>query len=284
MPSKSPKQQAFFKAVKRAKHDPDYGDERLRKVASSMTDKDIGDFANHLAEFKVKKAVLSILKDVRESVEISEPMYLESEDMGGKGIDPIASEDNYQVEWAKYLPQFLGQPFQPKELEALTTFEKDPISPTKEQLKTGGRIEEVWYKSKDEMGMNKVTVIKKLKDGGQFSYNAFRKEDKPTPPEQEQGQDQEMNAGGLPPLGGEEPLPPLQEVDPSQLGGGTPPAQPTMTPPGSANPPTTPNNPSDEDNEKKKKLDDITVIKSILFKDEIKGGAILIEFLKKIKI
>ena len=48
MPSKSIKQQHFFQVVKRAKHDPDYGDARVKKVAGSMSDSDIDDFANSL--------------------------------------------------------------------------------------------------------------------------------------------------------------------------------------------------------------------------------------------
>ena len=289
MPSKSSKQQRFFQAVKHAKHNPNYGDERLHKVADSMTDSDIDDFANHLAEFKIKKAVLAILKDVKEQVGISEPMYLQEDDESQSSIEPIADEFHREVEWAKYLPQFVGQPLLPKEKEALSNFDVDPVSPTREQLKGQGRITEVWYKGKDKMGVNKITVIKKMKDGGQFSYNAFRKEDRPIPADQQQKmeKDKEMNAAGAtPPAGG---LPPLQELatytPPTQMAQEPPALGPTNNPPvGAANPPTTVDDPQNDKNQKKKKTEDVIVIKSILFKDEIRGAAILIEFLKKLNL
>ena len=137
-------------------------------------------------------------------------------------------------------------------------------------------MQEVWYKGTDEIGMNKTTVIKKLKDGGQFSYNAFVKSEKPVPVGQK-----DLGAGGG---GNDLGLPPLEEQGPQM--GGTMPTPPATPPPGSANPPTTPDDPTDDQEKKKednKEKEKVTLTKSILFEDEIKGAAILVEFLKKIK-
>ena len=51
-------------------------------------------------------------------------------------------------------------------------------------------------------------------------------------------------------------------------------------PPGSPTPPPTETPEKQEEKEK----DDIIVTKSVLFKDDIKGAAILIEFLKKLDL
>jgi hypothetical protein len=250
MPSISKRQKRFFQAVKRAKHDPKYGDERLRKVAGSMTDKDIDDFSKQIAELKMKKAVLSVLKD------IVEPMYL-NEDIGDEenSVDPIAKTFTVKEDWAKYIKPYIGQPLLPKESEALQGF--------KEKQPTTIARTEIWYNSTDEFGMSKTTVIKKMKDSGQFSFTAFQKQESQNPEEDkgEEGQESDMgmdnmNAGGPP------------ESPQGQL------------PPGSPTPPTSSSSTEQDKTEK----DDITVTKSILFKDEIKGASILIDFLKKLEL
>jgi hypothetical protein len=259
MPSKSIKQQHFFQAVKRAKHDPDYGDARVRKVAGSMSDSDIDDFANSLAELKTKKAVLSILKDIRE------PMYLQEVGEEPTSINPVATTFHVKEDWATYIKPYVGQPFTPKELDALGNFkEKQPITTART---------EIWYKTADPFGISHITVIKKMKDSGQFSFTAFQKQEKPETPEEKKKKEQEkqMNAGGpigAAPLGGGPEL------------GGPPESPQGAAPPGSPNPPA--ENPEQEKKEEEK--DDIIVTKSVLFKDDIRGAAVLIEFLKKLDL
>ena len=148
MPSETPKQQRFFQAVKRAKHDPSYGDERLRKVASSMTDKDIDDFASSIAELRIKKAVLGILKDIRE------PMYLQEDETEGQ-TNPIAKTFKVQDDFATYIKKYVGQPLAPKELEAIRTYkEQGGTEPTKVERT------EIWYETTDEFN-NSQTVVRK---------------------------------------------------------------------------------------------------------------------------
>lgn len=239
MPSKSSAQQRFFYAVKRAKHDPSYGDEKLHKVAGSMTDKDIDDFTKRIAELRVKKAVLGILKDIRD------PMYLDEVDEKDAHMEPVADKIEIKdQDWASYIKKYVGQPLSPKELEAVNTFKSQ--SGKSPSGSTTGRVTELWYRGSNEMNQSYTVVIKKLKDGNQFSYNAFMRYDKQQPEKPEE--------------------PPIPEPTAPDLSGGP-------TPP-------TPEQPEQEE----EKDYTILLIKSILFTDEIKGGAILAEFLKKLEL
>jgi hypothetical protein len=258
MPSKSSKQQHFFQAVKRAKHDPN-APSHLKKVADSMSDSDIDDFANSLAELKTKKAILSVLKDIRD------PMYLNEEGEEPTAIDPVATTFHVKEEWATYIKPYIGQPFSPKEIDALGNF--------KEKQPTTTNRTEIWYKTTDAFSISHITVIKKMKDSGQFSFTSFQKYDKPESDEEKEKkeQDKQMNAGGL------------DNNAPETDMGGPPEAPQGSAPPGSALPPTTkPNEP--EQQEKEDNKEDIIVTKSVLFKDDIKGAAVLIEFLKKLDL
>jgi hypothetical protein len=121
---------------------------------------------------------------------------------------------------------------------------------------------EVWYKGVDQFGISKTTLIKKLEDSGQLSFISFQKSDEkpePTKPEDELGAEPGADLGGPPEMPQGEP------------------------PPGSSIPPAE----SGEEEKKKeveKEKEDITVTKSIPFKDDIKGAAILIKFLKKLDL
>jgi hypothetical protein len=235
----------FFRKVRDAKHNPD-APAYLRKVANSMSDSDIDDFANSIAELKTKKAMLSILKDIRE------PMYLDEAGEDPTSIDPIATTFHVKEDWAIYIKPYIGQPFSPRELDALGNF--------KEKRPTTVARTEIWYKTTDSFGINRVTVIKKMRDSGQFSFTAFQKHEKQLPDEEKEKQ--QMGMGG-PMMGG-----------PPEIPQGPP-------PPGS---PTPPSAEEPEKQEKEKEKEDIIVTKSILFKDDIKGAAILVEFLKKLDL
>lgn len=254
MPSKSIKQQRFFQAVKGAKYNPG-APENLRKVANSMSEKDIDDFIKCESEFKVKKAILSVLKDIRE------PMYLEESDESDKSIEPVSDQWPEKKDWATYIKPFVGQPISEMELNALNTFKendgKEPVSKKRT---------EIWYKGVDKMGKSKTTVIKKMKDSGQFSYLSCQLIEEPEP---QDSNNQGMDSGGFGDMGG---LPPLQEVD------GMPPTDNAGIAPSSE----TPDQQKEKDVEAEK--ENILVTKSILFKDDIKGAAILVSFLKKLDL
>jgi hypothetical protein len=114
-----------------------------------------------------------------------------------------------------------------------------------------------------------------MKDSGQFSFISFQKHENPIEDKAED-KDKEMNVGGPPDLTGGAP------ADLNNLGG-LPEIPGSETPPGSAIPPT--ESPEQkQEKEKEESKDDIIVTKSILFKDDIKGAAILIEFLKKLDL
>ena len=235
MPAKSQRQRKFFSAVKGAKHNPN-APEHLRKVADSMSDKDIDDFIKSESEFKTKKAILSVLKD------IVEPMYLNESDDSQQDIEAVANTFHVKADWATYIKPYVGQPFSPKELEALDNF--------KEKQATTIARTEIWYNTTDSFSISHTTVIKKMKDSGQFSFTAFQKQERPTPDEEKSADDTEANTD-------------------------VPSAEP-----GSPEPISTQQPEKQEQAEK----DDIIVTKSILFKDDIKGAAILIEFLKKLDL
>lgn len=246
MPAKSEKQRRFFQAVKGAKHNP-HAPANLKKVADSMSEKDIDDFIKNESEFKTKKAILSVLKD------IVEPMYLQESDEGQQDIEPVANTFHVKADWATYIKPYIGQPLSPKELEALDNF--------KEKQPSSIKRTEIWYNTTDTFQISKTTVIRKMKDSGQFSYTSFQKQERPTPDDEKTADDQSamgsMNAGG-----------------PTEMPQGN-------LPPGSPTPPS----PEQQQNKKEEaEKDDIIVTKSVLFKDEIKGAAILIEFLKKLDL
>jgi hypothetical protein len=241
MPAKSERQRKFFQAVKGAKHNAN-APANLKKVAGSMSDKDIDDFIKCESEFKVKKAILSVLKDIRE------PMYLNEGDDGQESADVVANTFNVKADWASYIKPYIGQPLSPKELEALGNF--------KEKQPTTIARTEIWYKTTDSFSASHTTVIKKMKDSGQFSFTAFQKQEQASP---ENDKAKEME----------------QQSEPTGMDAGSP----ELPQDGES-----PEMPSPEPKKEEPKKDDIIITKSILFKDDIKGASILIDFLKKLDL
>ena len=257
MPSKSKKQQRFFFAVKSAKHNPN-APAHLRKVADSMSEKDIDDFTKGISEFKTKKAILSVLK------EIQSPIPLREGDEGENSIEAVADQWPEQKDWAVYIRSYVGQPLSDMELNALDTFKKQGGKPPTTLART-----EIWYKGVDKMGKSTTSVIKKMKDSNQFSYLACQLQDKQKDPTSSQSQG--MNAGDE----SNNELPSLEEAD-------------GMAPDPSNNDESDPTSGETSYQQKEKEIEsekeNIIVTKSILFKDDIKGAAILIEFLKKLNL
>lgn len=298
MPSDTPKQQRFFGAVKHAKEDPSYGSKEVRKVANSLSDTDIDDFLKLKTELKVKKAVLSILKDCRE------PMYLEEGE-----TDVVVKEFNVEGKFEEYVKRYLGLKLSEKEMEAINTFQD--VKPTKIEFT------QIRYETSDEFKNNTTTIIKKLREGSDFVYVAFTKYNKTEKQDQQQNNPSgDMGAGGMGGglgggMGGSSPMfeyvrkepqiylnypepskPFLMEQDPmNPLGAPMPPTAPgaPMTPPPTMPSPTTTapmtGMPKSSDQRKKEMgIDDISIRKSTSFRDDIKGGSILAEFLKKLDL
>jgi len=325
MPSKSKRQQRFFYAVKRAKHEPGYGDSKLHKVANSMTDKDIDDFTKSIAELKVKKALLGVLRDIKE------PIYgtLEEGD-----TDVVVKEFNVEGKFEDYVKRYIGQSLSEKEMEAVNTFQE--VKPTKIERN------QIRYETTDTFKNSTTTVIKKLKEGGAFVFVAFTKYSKAEKPGSQQQQPNDMGGmgGGFGGLGNpmfetDQPTPsndmsvptnsdfasgtapyeetfkqkyipkkesqsylnwpeskPLNEALPGDPLAPTSPLPPTGgmgAPAPGAGPLTTtaPMNGTPKSPDEKKKemgIDDILVRKSTTYNDDIKGGAILAEFLKKLDL
>ncbi len=268
MPSKTPKQQEFFKKVVSVQKGGPSPSPYVTKVAGSISKEDAEHFANALAEkvdLRTKKAIVAVLKDIRE------PMYLNEEGEEQDTIDAVASTFHKKEEWAKYVRMYVGQPLSPKEIESLGNF--------KDKKPTKIARTEIWYNTSDSFGISRTTVVKKMKDSGQFSFVAFQKQERAEPEAQKQ-----PDTGGLGGL-------PADLGMPSSVGAGPAPMGTTMAPIAEASPPPTstpqdaPTSPSPEQKQKEEEeKDDIIVTKSILFNDDIKGAAILVEFLKKLNL
>ena len=239
MPAKNSKQQHFFQLVravqKGEKPSSEVGPE-IRKIAGSISSKDANDFAKSVVELKTKKAVLEMLKNIHA------PIYLNEQE-----TNPVAKTFNVKDDFERYAKRYVGQPFLPKELEALDTFQE--TKPTKID-----RIE-IRYETTDEFQNTTSTILKKMKDSGQFCFTAFTKHTKVEPQEEPEPEVSGEPTGG-PEMGGNE--------SPSLSG---PPMKEQQDP-------TSINEPKD----------DIIVTKSALFHDEIKGASILAEFLKKLDL
>jgi len=174
MPAQNEKQRRFFLAVKHAKHNPNYGDTHLHKVADSMTDSDIEDFTKLKAELKMKKAVLAVLKDSRGVVD---EFYYPNEDKGTKE-NVITKEFNVEGKYEEYVKRFLGQRFSEKELEAVNTFQEK--KPKKIEANS------IRYEITDTFRNSSTIIVKKLREGADFVYVAFIKQTKPESPQDKQ--------------------------------------------------------------------------------------------------
>jgi hypothetical protein len=276
MPSKSPKQQQFFKDVVAVQNGGKSPSSYVTKVANQVNPVHARHFANALSEkvdLRDKKAIVAMLKD------IVEPMYLNEEDEEQDTMDAVATTFHKKEVWAKYVRMYVGQPLSPKEVESLGNF--------KEKKPTKIARTEIWYNTTDSFGSSHTSVIKKMKDSGQFSFIAFQKQERVEPDKEEKPGAEDLGGGGLPDLGGM----PMGGAE-QPMGGTTPIAPigeltepPTTNDPAASTTTSTGDVPSpDEKQSQEEEKDDIIVTKSILFKDEIKGAAILVEFLKKLNL
>jgi len=276
MPSRTKKQKSFFQKVVAVQRGEPSPSTYISKVADAISKEDAEHFANALSEkvnLRAKKAIVAILKDCRE------PMYLNEEGEETDTADVVATTFHKKEQWAKYVRMYVGQPLSPKETESLGNF--------KEKKPTKIARTEIWYDTSDSFGVSRNTVIKKMKDGGQFSFVAFQKQkrvepEKPKEPELGAGED----LGSMPPDLG---MPPDTGMGGGPSPMGTPMApigeQTSISMPGDSTTTSTGTVTSPEQKEKEEEeKDDIIVTKSILFKDEIKGAAILVEFLKKLNL
>ena len=216
MPATSEKQRKFFelvRAVQKGERSPDTVSSHVRKVAKSISQQDASDFAKGVAEESSKRKVLAFLK------EIKNPQSLNEEE-----VNPISKQFTVKDDYEKYIKRYIGQPFANKELEAINNF--------KEQKPNKLTRIDVRYETADEFNNNTTTVIKKMRDSGEFSFNAFTKHKK------------------------------SQTDDETDI----------------------PVSDDEQNDEQNNDQEDIIVTKSTLFKDEIEGGNILSEFLKKLDL
>lgn len=162
MPSRSKKQRRFFglvHAVQKGDTPPSNVSRSVRKVAKKMDPKSVKDFATSSEKdlpLKLKMEMLSVLK------EFQEPMMLQE----GQ-TNPIAKEFTKTGIYEQYTQKFVGLPFSQKELESINNY--TDVKPSKIDKN------QVRYESSDQFNNNTTTVIKKLREGSQFSYTSFTK-------------------------------------------------------------------------------------------------------------
>lgn len=272
------KRQQFFKEVLAVQSGGKSSSPHINKIANQINPEHAKHYADSMPEkvdLRDKKAIVAMIKDIRE------PMYLNEEGEEQEATDVVAGTFHKKEVWAKYVRMYVGQPLSPKEVESLGNF--------KEKKPTKIARTEIWYNTTDSFGSSHTSVIKKMKDSGQFSFVSFQKQERVEPDkEEEPGADEDTGGelGGLPDLGGTSagtepmgtPIAPIGEL-----------AMPPQAPPTDTTDTSTTTStgtvPSpDEKKSQEEEKDDIIVTKSILFKDEIKGAAILVEFLKKLNL
>jgi len=163
MPSKSKAQRKFFglvHAIQSGKVHPSKVSMKVRKAAKKISSKDVKDFAKTPEgnlPYKVKKEIISVLK------ELQEPMYLNEDE----AKDAVAKTFNTKGNFDQYIQKFVGSEFLPKELDTLHNH--------KEQKPTKIQKNEIRYETTSDFGTSTINVVKKLKDGSGFAYTSFTK-------------------------------------------------------------------------------------------------------------
>lgn len=200
----------------------------VRKAAKKISPSVIKQFNNkNKLPLKIKKEVLSVLKD------IVEPMYLNENESPS---NPVSKTFNVDGDFELEIKRYVGLPLSEKELEAINNYTE--IKPNKIEKN------EIRYETTDAFNNTTTSVIKKLKEGGnRYTFTAFIKYDQP------EKEDKPPETTSQSPFGGNQ-QPPQQSQEP----------------------------------EEKSKKDKIIITKSTPFEDDISGGAILSEFLKKLDL
>lgn len=284
--SLSPKKQKFFELVRSIKKGKIHKSKvplEVRKVAESITLEDVDRFIEEKQDLKIKKAVLSTIKDCREY------MYLQENEK-----DAITKRFDVEGKFEEYVKRFLGQRFSEKEMEAVNNFQD--VKPTKIESN------QIRYEKSDTFKNNSTVIIKKLREGDAFVYVAFTKYDKPKSSTDQQNRSSSPG-GSLDGLGGSSPIfervsgnkfklneqgpttPFGEEISPSGI------TQPTSGPPPFSLPPLSSTAPmsgattkTPEERKKEMGIDTIEIKKSAPFKNDIEGGAILADFLKALDL
>jgi hypothetical protein len=160
----------------------------------------------------------------------------------------IAKTFDTKADFDSYVNQRRGIEMTPKEQQAIIGYQR--AKPT-QQDKFFAK-----YEKTDDFGNNTTTVIKKLKEGNQFTWTAFSKHESA----EEEGKPSDEKSDKL------------KEAVPT-------PSQPS-TP---SNKPTTPSTPSEDDSELT--VDDpIRITKTVTFSDDSEGSKILGDFLQKLDL
>jgi len=188
----------------------------------------------------------------------------------------IAKEFNVEGDFDAYINRHRGIEMTSKEQQAIIGYRQKPTQSDKFLVK---------YEKTDDWGNNTTTVIKKLKEGNQFCWVAFSRNENDTVEDKPEGKPE-----GKPepsPKGGPDEMP-MQEAMPMPSKPSTPSgAKPNPTAKPTAKPaptkavtpnPAMPAVPAEEPEPQ------IRIVKTITFTDDIKGADILSDLLNSGKL
>lgn len=135
-----------------------------------------------------KKKLLTSLQKLREGL-VNEDEYTGTGVASGHEPKVVAKTFDTNADFDSYVNQRRGIEMTPKEQQAVGNYRD--AKPTQQDRFF------VRFETTDDFGNNETTVVKKLKEGGQFCWTAFTKtqnaEDEAKP---EGGDDKEMNEAG----------------------------------------------------------------------------------------
>jgi len=244
-----------------------------------------------------KQRVLKALRSLKEEytgnvggeTDIANADNLVSEDeftSGATERNVVAKTFDTKADFDSYVNQRRGIEMTPKEQQAILGWKQ--AKPTQQDRFF------VQFETTDDFGNNDTTVIKKLKDGNQFTWTAFSKHEtaeEEGKPEGEEGnpEGEEGNPEGEEgnPEGDKEPsmneAAPIAPTPPTQPTPSNQPAPAPTQPTPSNQPAPAPTQPTPEDNEITVE-DPIRITKTITFMDDSQGANILGDFLRKLDI
>jgi len=184
----------------------------------------------------------------------------------------IAKEFNVDGDFDAYINRHRGIEMTPKEQQAILGYRQKPTQSDKFLVK---------YEKTDDWGNNSTTVIKKLKEGNQFCWVAFAKNENDNVEEKPEAAPEPSPKGGGDEMPMQEAMP--MPSKPSTPSGAkpTPTAKPTgkPAPAKAATPkPAMPATPVEEPEPP------IRIVKTITFTDDIKGADILSDLLNSGKL
>jgi hypothetical protein len=229
--------------------------EKITEVKSSLSNKQKQKLIVGLKEWKSKKFANS--KNQKKEM-LSEDKSTERDVIAKTFID--------NGDFDTYVNKNRGIQFSPKELDTISNFKK-VVAPTSMDKFF------VRFETTDDFGNNTTTVVKKFRQGNQFVFSSFTKNDNSI---QEPDEPEEAEAPEAPPMGAKKQPNP---ADKQQM-----PAAPKPQMPQTNQKPGVGMKPPLKEGDEQSSNNKITITKTITFLDEITGADVLSDFLRKLDL